>query len=223
MMEYDKNVCPIVEVDGMIASGKQFDLDIRLPEDNRNVIYGVIKDCYGDPVRDAVVKLIEIVCECGKEERRPVSHTFTDKEGEFVFGPLCANKFYAIDIWVDNVKHCKICTECKHEGKCLKGVKLDCKHDFTCCKPCEKKCEEKHECKCECKHEDKWEDKCECKHEDKWEDKCEKHEDKCECKCEKQEDKCECKCEKHEDKCEEKWEKPCCNPCCRPCNRPCCK
>lgn len=193
MMEYDKNVCPIVEVDGMIASGKQFDLDIRLPEDNRNVIYGVIKDCYGDPVCDAVVKLIEIVCECGKEERRPVSHTFTDKEGEFVFGPLCANKFYAIDIWVDNVKHCKICTEGKHEGKCLKGVKLDCKHDFTCCKPCEKKCEEKHEDKCE----DKCECKCEYKHEDKHEDKCEKHEDKC--------------------------ERPCCNPCCKPCNRPCCK
>ena len=52
-MEYDKNMCPVVEVDGLIASGKQFDLDIHLPEDNRNVIYGVIKDCYGDPVCDA--------------------------------------------------------------------------------------------------------------------------------------------------------------------------
>ncbi len=140
-MEYDKNVCPVVDVDGVIASGKQFDLDIRLPEDNRNVIYGVIKDCYGDPVADAVVKLIEVVYDCGKEERRPVSHTFTDKDGDFVFGPLCSNKCYAIEIWVDNVKHCKICTECKHEGKCLKGVKLDCKHDFKGCKPCEKPCE----------------------------------------------------------------------------------
>lgn len=74
-MEYDKNVCPVIDVDGVIASGKQFDLDIRLPEDNRNVIYGIIKDCYGDPVCDAVVKLIEIVDDCKKEERRPVSHT----------------------------------------------------------------------------------------------------------------------------------------------------
>ncbi len=156
-MEYDKNVCPVVEVDGVIASGKQFDLDIRLPEDNRNVIYGVIKDCYGDPVCDAVVKLIEIVYDCGKEERRPVSHTFTDKDGDFVFGPLCANKVYAIEVWVDNVKHCKICTSCKHEGKCLKGVKMECKHELDCkhddckyddnkyemdynkdCKPCKK-------------------------------------------------------------------------------------
>lgn len=78
-MEYDKNICPVVDVDGVIATGKQFDLDITLPKDNRNVIYGIIKDCYKEPVRDAVVKLIEVVCECGKEERRPVSHTFTDK------------------------------------------------------------------------------------------------------------------------------------------------
>lgn len=154
-MEYDKSVCPVVAVDGVIASGKQFDIDIRLPEDNRNVIYGIIKDCYGDPVCDAVVKLIEIVCECGKEERRPVSHTFTDKDGDFVFGPLCSNKYYAIEVWVDNVKHCKICADCKHEGKCLKGVKLDCKHDFKCCKTSDDKCDEKHEDKCDKKYEDK--------------------------------------------------------------------
>ena len=129
IMEYDKHVCPVLDVDGIIAGGKQYDLDITLPEDNRNVIYGVIKDSCGDPVEDAVVKLIEIVCEYGKEERRPVSHTFTDKEGEFVFGPLCDNKFYAIQIWKNDVKHCKICTECKRDGKCLKGVKLDCIND----------------------------------------------------------------------------------------------
>ena len=33
-MDFDKNVCPIVDVDGVIASGKQFDLDIRLPDVN---------------------------------------------------------------------------------------------------------------------------------------------------------------------------------------------
>ena len=34
-MEYDKNICPIVDVDGVIESGKQFDLDITLPDVNR--------------------------------------------------------------------------------------------------------------------------------------------------------------------------------------------
>lgn len=134
-MEYDKNVCPLLDVDGVVAAGKQFDLNITLPEDDRNVIYGIVKDCYGEPIKDAVVKLIEVVCDCGKEERRPVSHSFTDEDGEFVFGPLCCNKLYAIEIWVDSVKHCKICTTCKHDGDCLKGVKLDCKKEP--CKPCD--------------------------------------------------------------------------------------
>ena len=124
-MEYDNKPTPIVDIDGVIASGKQYDLDIVLPEDERNVIYGVVKNCYKEPVKDAVVKLIEVVYDCGKEERRPVSHTFTDKEGEFVFGPLCPNKNYAIQIWVDDVKHYKICSKCHHEGKCLRGVKMD--------------------------------------------------------------------------------------------------
>lgn len=122
-MEYDKNMCPVVDVDGFLEKGKQFDLDIRLPEDDRNVIYGVIKDSYGDSVRDAVVKLIEV----DGRERKPVSHTFTDKEGEFVFGPLCPDKEYEVQIWANKVKHYKVCADLKHEGKCLKGANLkDC-------------------------------------------------------------------------------------------------
>ncbi len=141
-MEFDKKV--IVDVDGVVETGKQFDLDLRLPEDNRNVVYGIIRDCYGKPVCDAVVKLVE-VC---KDERKPVSHTFTDKEGEFVFGPLCPHKSYAIEIWVNRVKHVKICKVCNHEGKCLKGVDLCCEPDF---RPEPKKDfeEEKEECDCE--------------------------------------------------------------------------
>ena len=222
-MEYDKNICPVVDVDGVIATGKQFDLDITLPKDNRNVIYGIIKDCYKEPVRDAVVKLIEVVCECGKEERRPVSHTFTDKNGEFVFGPLCPDKFYEIQIWVDQVKHAKICATCEHEGSCLKGVDIDCDSKDKCCHKekhdwkdkcewkekceCKDKCEHKEKCECKdkCEHKEKCECKDECEHKEKCEckDKCE-HKEKCECKdeCEHKE-KCECKdkCE-HKEKCE---------------------
>ena len=122
-MEFEKKV--IVDVDGFIESGKQFDLDLKLPEDNRNVVYGIIKDSCGKPVKDAVVKLVE-VCQ---DDRKPVSHTFTDCEGEFVFGPLCPNKTYAIQIWVNRVKHVKICKTCDKEGKCLKGVDLHCDKD----------------------------------------------------------------------------------------------
>lgn len=132
--EKKKTHCPIVDIDGVIANGKQFDLDITIPNDNRDVIYGVIKNCFKEPVCDAVVKLIEIEHRMGKDERKPVSHTFTDKNGEFVFGPLCPGKEYAIQIWVDDVKHVKVCAKTFHEGKCLKGIKLD-KCDDDCDNP----------------------------------------------------------------------------------------
>ena len=47
-------------------------------------------------------------------------------------------KKYAIQIWKDDVKHIKVCAKCHHEGKCLKGIELDCncddfdKHDEKC-------------------------------------------------------------------------------------------
>lgn len=125
-MDFEKDLCPVVKVDGFIEKGKQFDIEINMPEDNRNAIFGVIRDCFKEPVEDAVVKLIEIDNDCGKEERKPVSHTFTDKDGEFVFGPLCPDKKYEIQFWANKVKHIKICADCKHQGKCLKGVTLDC-------------------------------------------------------------------------------------------------
>ena len=84
-MEFEeKKPCPKIDIDGVISKGKQFDLDITLPEDHRNVIYGVVRNCFKEPVCDAVVKLVEVVYDCGKEERRPVGHTFTDKEGEVI-------------------------------------------------------------------------------------------------------------------------------------------
>ena len=136
-MEIEKNVCPIVKVDGFIEKGKQFDMEIIVPEDDRNVIYGILKDRHGDPIHDAVVKLIEIVDDCGIKERRSVSHTFIDKHGEFVFGPLCPDRSYEIQIWVDRVKHIKVCDECSFEKKnCLKGTKLDpCPSKADCPEP----------------------------------------------------------------------------------------
>ena len=128
-MDFEENKkCKRIDVDGFIEKGTQYDIEINMPEDNRDVIFGVIKDCYKEPVEDAVVKLIEVERkEYGKEERKPVSHTFTDEEGEFVFGPLCPDKKYEIQIWGNKVKHCKQCVDCKKQGKCLKGVKLECR------------------------------------------------------------------------------------------------
>lgn len=172
-MEENRKPCPILDIDGVISGGKQFDLDITLPEDNRDVIYGVIKNCFKEPVKDAVVKLVEIIYNCGKEERRPIGHTFTDCEGEFVFGPLCPGKQYALQIWVNDTKKMKICAKCHHEGHCLRGEKYDkcdCfiesnkytkheeSHESECFEEIEK-CYEKTEC---CKKPEKKCDRQEC-------------------------------------------------------------
>ena len=134
--------CPVIDIDGFIEKGKEFDIDITLPEDNREVIFGTLKDCFKEPVKDAVVKLIEVDFEKdGCKKREPVSHTFTDEHGEFVFGPLCPGKEYALEIWVNDVRHFKVCAKCHHEGKCLKSQKQD-------------KCD----CKKDCKYDDKKED-----------------------------------------------------------------
>ena len=42
-------------------------------------------------------------------------------------------KFYEIQVWVNRVKHYKLCADCKREGKCLKGVDMD-----ACDKHCDK-------------------------------------------------------------------------------------
>ena len=136
-MDFDFEKKHIVDIDGFIEKGKQFDLEIKLDEDRRNVIYGIVKDSCHEPVNDAVVKLIEVT----KKERKPVSHTFTNEDGEFVFGPLCPDKKYAINIWANRVEHVKICKHCKKEGKCLKGVDLCCDEPFEH--------HDKKECDCE--------------------------------------------------------------------------
>ena len=121
--------CPVLDVNGFISSGKQFDIDITLPRDNRNVIYGTIKDDCNEPIKNAVVKLIEIIFgKDGVKKRVPISHTFTDEYGEFVFGPLCPEKEYTIDIWVNDVSNYKFSSICRHKGSCLKGkISENCK------------------------------------------------------------------------------------------------
>ena len=134
---FDKNK---IELNGFIEKGKQYDIEVKVPEDKRSVVFGIVKDEYGDPICDAVVKLIEVEKMLGKEERKPVSHTFTNEYGEFVFGPLCPDRKYAIDIWVNDVRNYKYTAICHRDGECLKAkpiINCDCKKEEH--KPCEKK------------------------------------------------------------------------------------
>ena len=186
-MEFDEKrfepSCPIVDIDGYIANGKQYDLDITLAQDNRDVIYGIVRNCFKDPVKDAVVKLVEIDYKMGKKELKPVSHTFTDDDGEFVFGPLCPGKKYSVQVWANSVDHVKICAKCHREGRCLQGVKLECDcktefksdYDYEDIFPCKKEENMKNECDCNKK------DDCE-KDDDKKPNCPPKKDDNCGCK-----------------------------------------
>lgn len=89
-------VCP--------KENEQLELTVRLPEESRSVIHGVVKDCKDKPIKDAVVKLFELINPCDPCSLKPITHTFTDECGQFIFGPVCPNKKYIIKVWHDHVK-----------------------------------------------------------------------------------------------------------------------
>lgn len=137
-MEFENKKEKEIDVEGFVSDGIEYDLDIKLPKDDREAVFGTVKDSYGDPIEDAVVKLIEVKKDFGKTERKPVTHTFSDKHGNFVFGPLCPKRKYEVEIWANNVDHVKICEVTSHHGKCLKGINLDCDE----CKDSSQTCED---------------------------------------------------------------------------------
>lgn len=83
---------------------EQIEAVVRCPEDNRSVVNGTVIDCSGRPVKDAVVKLFIIKDPCDPLSLCPVTHTFTDEYGQFLFGPLCPGKTYLVKVWYDNVR-----------------------------------------------------------------------------------------------------------------------
>ena len=101
---------------------QQINAIARIENEDRCAILGTVVNNSGRAIADAVVVLLKVTDRCSIPT--PITHTFTDKQGQFVFGPLCANKFYEIEIWANKVKHSKLCTTCKHHGKCLKGVDM---------------------------------------------------------------------------------------------------
>jgi len=72
---------------------------VTAPKEHRAILHGTVFDTDGMPVPDAVVRLF--VCLGDKPE--PKADTFTDGEGEFVFGPLEADKTYVVKVYVNGV------------------------------------------------------------------------------------------------------------------------
>jgi len=102
------SICP--------RENEQIDAVIRISKEKRSCIYGTILDESGKPVKDAVIKLLQ-VCNKGIV---PLTHTFTDQYGQFLMGPLCANQRYMLKIYKDNIniRYEPIDASC-YEGKCI--------------------------------------------------------------------------------------------------------
>lgn len=97
---------------------EQIEAIIRLPEEKRSVIFGTVLDSCGNPVADAVVKLLQVVE--GRRYPYPLTHTFTDENGQFLLGPLCPNTRYMLKIYKDNIviRYAPLHADC-YEGKCI--------------------------------------------------------------------------------------------------------
>ena len=85
------------------GESEQIETTIVLEKETRSVIHGVVLDADKQPLQDAVVKLFEMSGKGTSCNLNPITHTFTDECGSFLFGPLPAKKHYVIKIWHDAV------------------------------------------------------------------------------------------------------------------------
>lgn len=72
---------------------------VTIPKEQRSIVHGTVYDIDGEKIKDAVVRLY-----LHEEDKLlPVSHTFSDSEGEFLFGPLAAERNYVVKVYVNGV------------------------------------------------------------------------------------------------------------------------
>ena len=73
---------------------------VALPEEKRSILHGTVYDANGCRVKDAVVRIFA----CMDDKLTPAGDTFTDADGEFVFGPLLCEKRYIVKVYVNDIK-----------------------------------------------------------------------------------------------------------------------
>jgi len=116
-----------------VEPNEQKEVILKVKRETRGLLRGVIVDECGNPLKDAAVKLLELP-EIKGGALIPLTHAFTDEYGQFMFGPLCCNKRYAIKVWVNNVCVSHDCAEIGDGGECLRPepCKKGC-HKEECC------------------------------------------------------------------------------------------
>ena len=91
---------------------QQINAIARIENEDRCAILGTVVNNSGRAIADAVVVLLKVPT--------PITHTFTDRYGQFVFGPLCPNTTYMLKIYKDdiNVDNINLICNCQ-VGSCL--------------------------------------------------------------------------------------------------------
>ena len=113
---------------------QQINACVRIQRENRSALIGVVVDECGTPVEDAVVALYKLTGSCGAPQA--ISHTFTDRFGQFCFGPLCPDNTYMLKITKDSVEIKEVTLNCScNPGGCLGEEDDDCSSSSSssCC------------------------------------------------------------------------------------------
>ena len=97
---------------------QQINAIARIENEDRSAILGTVVNNSGRAIADAVVVLLKVTDRCSIPT--PITHTFTDRYGQFVFGPLCHNTTYMLKIYKDdiNVDNINLICNCQ-VGSCL--------------------------------------------------------------------------------------------------------
>ena len=133
----------LVKFDICPEENEQIEVVVTVPEEKRSVIHGIVKDCTGKVVKDAVVKLFEAAGDHKNYLLIPITHTFTDECGQFIFGPLCAKKKYTIKVWFHDVSIRELVIAPGHDcGRCLCGDSNNKNYDNP---PCASQLQEEEE------------------------------------------------------------------------------
>ena len=73
---------------------------VTAPKPQCSIVHGTVYDLEGSRIKDAIVRLFTV----GADEKcEPVSDALTDSDGEFVFGPLEAERNYLIKVYINGV------------------------------------------------------------------------------------------------------------------------
>lgn len=72
---------------------------VTVPREQRAIVHGTVYDMDGRRVPDAVVRLFL----CAGDKLEPAGDAFTDGDGEFVFGPVEAEKSYVVKVYAGGV------------------------------------------------------------------------------------------------------------------------